>query len=377
MKKIISALILAAVCFSLCSCFGTEPEGFFGIDEAYVGEWLAYRGVYNSAGSITEAKLTSLVLNEDGTALLGDVDGTWTCYIPEDPSQPPAWITVELPNETLRLVASEVDGYVCLTREDRPVDFYDIYNIFFRESTENYAAAHDKVAREWYNESGDVLDLTDDGTIFYNGELQPTKWSITCMGPYIAIEYGGDTPARIKLVPTGEGDVWIYIPGAGDFCSSEYAILITVDNWQEYFGSELNEVFDISYEIQYDTNEWGEKVDSNGCRAEQIVTLKDSALYLGGGSRLTFEFECGAEADAFIYDEDLKLAEKNRTDESPFAGEKITVTLSRGWNSRDSILQSSDHFNITSYRTTYMPSSGIITRMKGILFKTELLSIGE
>jgi len=375
MKKIISALILAAVCFSLCSCFGTEPEGFFGIDEAYVGEWLTYRGVYTSAGSITEAKLTSVVLNEDGTAHLGDVDGTWTCYIPEDPSQPPIWITVELPNETLRLFVWEVDGYVCLTRERPPMPFYDIYDIFFRESTENYAAAHDKVAREWYNTSGDVLDLTDDGTIFYNGELQPMKWSITCMGPYIAIEYGGDLPARIKLVPTRrEDDVGIDIRGIGGFCSSEYAILITVDNWQEYFGSELNEVVDISYEIQYETNEWGEKVDSHGCDAEQIVTLKDSALYLGGGSRLTFEFECGAEADTFIYDEDLKLAVKNQTDESPLAGEKITVNLSGG---RNSILQRSDPFYISSYSTTYMPSSGIITRMKGILFKTELLSIGE
>ena len=374
MKKIISALILAAVCFSLCSCFGTEPEGFFGIDEAYVGEWLTYRGVYNSGGGITEAKLTSLVLNEDGTALFGDVDGTWTCYIPEDPSQSPVRITVELPNETLRLVALEEDGYVCLTRGFHSIQFYDI---FFRESTENYAAAHDKVASEWYNTSGDVLDLTDDGTIFYNGELQPTKWSITCMGPYIAIEYGGDSPAQIKLVPTGEDDVWIYIPDIGSFCSSEYAILITVDNWQEYFGSELNEVVDISYEIHYETNEWGEKVDSNGCDAEQIFTLKDSALYRDGESRLTFEFECGAEADAFIYDEDLKLAEKNRTDESPLAGEKITVTLSGGWDRRNSVLKSSDLFDILSYRTTYMPSSGTITRMKGILFKTELRSIGE
>ena len=70
MKKIISALILAAVCFSLCSCFGTEPEGYFGIDEAYVGEWLAYRGVYNSAGEISDA--SGVIYSEDGYIVTND-----------------------------------------------------------------------------------------------------------------------------------------------------------------------------------------------------------------------------------------------------------------------------------------------------------------
>lgn len=361
MRKSISILLLLVMCLGLAACGKGGSKSSGKVDDAYVGEWIAYTGTYESSGNITSAEKVTLTLNEDGSALYGSTKGTWG-YI-ESKNE----VHIKLPEEELDLGVNQIDGHTVLGWSNN-----DFYEAFFREEKDSYAVAYNRIVREWYSENGNVLCFQEGGTMLYNSEVLESTWSILCLGPYIVLDYGGGKPEVVKLNVTSQNDIRLDIfmeEGAFNFYSSEYATLITVDDWTEHFSSNLEDVFDISYEIEYITNEWGETNLSDGCYVYQNFALRSAEQY-GEKTALTVEFACGADAQKFWIDEETQSVLQERVDESPLNGEKITFSFSPNLYSGDYIYLPADEFK-------YHAASGEIVRMKGILFKAEFDSLPQ
>ena len=342
MKKILTLTLALILCLGLVAC-GTEPEKL-EINTACVGEWIGYTGIDTGYG-VKDVKTVTLTLNEDGSALYGSTKGTW-CYF-QDGNE----VIVDLPEDGMNFFVEQIDGHTVLE-----VFGGEFYGSFFREEKDSYAAAYDRIMREWYTTSGDVLSFQEGGAIILNGEVLESKWSIRCLGPYIVLDYGGERPQMIKLNVTSQYDTYLQLnlnEKLFEFYSSEYTTLITVDNWTENFSSNLEDVFDISYEIEYKTNEWGEPT---GCEVYQKFALKDEQY--SNNSVLTVEAACGTDAQKFWLDQETQSVLQERVSESPQNGEKITFDLDTRFER-----------HLYADGVEYHIASGEIVRKKGLLFK--------
>lgn len=356
MKRVCLLFLTIVLCLAVSAC--ADGVGRWKVNADYVGDWTWFErsDAYEFSGSTAtkNGEFATLHLNDDGTAVYKDKSGKWGY------SKKNQTVTVKFEEETWKLKAEEIDGFTCLVKNGNSYS-----DGFYRVISERYDAVVATFTDvKWYDEFDFTryIEFNKDGMLYLNNEKTEIKWEVVCLGPYDLVRIGDLKPIRFHS--NDYSFLATILPDTRVWYSSNYAVVITPQNWKEYFDSNLENVFDITYKIASDEEDF--PMESDLVQVEQQFTLKDSESY-DIGSKITVEFVCGSDAELFEYQDSTQSVSQIHVYASPVEGEKVTIELEYA----DGVVSSSEeHFGDYYTNKIYLPDSGEIVQISGILFRS-------